>query len=152
MQKILLAAVIGGIVLAFCFLAVPRVVSAPKVQAAVATSSVPVVTKQVGSKAYDPVVMAAVAMEFGQDAPIMLKVAECESKYRQYNNDGTVFRGKVNTKDVGVFQVNEFYHRKVSLAAGFDIHTLKGNIAYARHLYDAQGIVPWTASKGCWDG
>lgn len=85
------------------------------------------------------------------DAPIMVDIAYCESKFRQFDKLGNVLRGVENSKDVGVFQVNEFYHLADSSRMGMDIHTLAGNIEYARHLYDTQGTRPWNWSKHCWE-
>lgn len=94
-------------------------------------------------------VSCKVAEEFGEDH-IMNKVAKCESRFRQYNTDGSVLRGEVNPKDVGIFQINERFHLKDSKRMGINIYTESGNIEYARILYEDQGLKPWTASKGCW--
>lgn len=85
------------------------------------------------------------------DAPIMVEVARCESRLKQYNSDGDVLRGHVNSKDVGVFQINEYYHLESSRQLGHDIYAIDGNIAYAKHLYDRNGTKDWKASKPCWD-
>jgi hypothetical protein len=85
------------------------------------------------------------------DVPdILKKIAWCESRNRQFNDDGTVFRGKINPQDSGKFQINEHYHLKSSIALGFDIYTLEGNTAYAEYLYTKQGTTPWNWSKDCW--
>jgi hypothetical protein len=85
------------------------------------------------------------------DAPIMIEIARCESRFRQFEEDGSVFRGKINPKDVGLFQVNEHYHLEASRKLGIDIHTAAGNIAYARILYKANGTRDWNWSKSCWN-
>lgn len=87
---------------------------------------------------------------FFADAPIMHKVAYCESRNKQFNADGTVHRGVVNSKDVGVFQINEKYHLKRSQKLGIDIYTVEGNMKYAKILYKESGTQPWSASKPCW--
>lgn len=84
------------------------------------------------------------------DAPIMVEIARCESRFRQLDAHGNVLRGEQNPLDVGVFQINEKYHLADSKKMGLDIHTLKGNIEYARYLYDNQGTKPWNWSKPCW--
>ena len=89
--------------------------------------------------------------EYFKDVPIMIDVAYCESKFNQLNPDGTVFRGKINASDVGVMQVNEMYHSQTAGQKGLDLHTLEGNLAYARFLYETQGTAPWNYSSGCWD-
>ncbi len=84
------------------------------------------------------------------DTPIMQKIAYCESRNRQFDTDGSVIRGVVNSKDVGIFQINEKYHLSDSQKMGMNIHSVEGNIKYAKHLYDTQGTRPWNSSKPCW--
>lgn len=84
------------------------------------------------------------------ETPILYRVAYCESRLRQFGDDGTPLRGKVNSADVGVMQINERYHLQSAKELGYDIHTLKGNLKYARHIYEEQGLQPWSASKDCW--
>lgn len=88
--------------------------------------------------------------EYFADLPIMVAISQCESHYRQFNNDGSVYRGKQNTKDVGVMQINEYYHLDTSEKLGFDIYTIEGNMAYARYLYEREGTAPWASSQPCW--
>lgn len=89
--------------------------------------------------------------EYFADIPLMVEISECESHYRQLNADGSVFRGKINTNDVGALQINETYHLKRSIKLGYDVHTLEGNMAYARLLYKEQGPQPWSSSYPCWN-
>jgi hypothetical protein len=93
-------------------------------------------------------IRAILEREFS-DAPIMVDIAFCESKFRQMK-DGSVLRGIQNSQDVGVLQVNEHYHLNSSIKMGLNIHTLEGNIKYSRYLYDNQGTKPWNWSKPCW--
>lgn len=90
-----------------------------------------------------------VRISFG-DAPILIEVAKCESRMRQFDKRGEVFRGEANPYDVGVMQINEFYHLDRSEKLGFNIHTVEGNLGYARLLYEKEGTKPWKASKACW--
>lgn len=84
------------------------------------------------------------------DTPIMQKIAYCESRNRQFDNDGSVIRGVVNSKDVGIFQINEKYHLSDSQKMGINIHTVDGNMKYAKYLYEKQGTRPWNSSRPCW--
>ena len=84
------------------------------------------------------------------DTPILIAIAQCESSFRQFNPDGTVVRGKVNSHDVGVMQINETYWLGKSKSLGDDIYTIEGNAAYAKYLYDNQGTDPWSSSSKCW--
>ncbi len=84
------------------------------------------------------------------DIPIMVDIAHCESRFRQYGSDGSVFRGEVNHEDIGVMQINEHYHLNTAQKMGLDIYTIQGNVAYARYLYDKEGTAPWASSQACW--
>lgn len=84
------------------------------------------------------------------DTPILIAIAECESNFRQFNPDGTVVRGKVDSHDVGVMQINETYWLDKSKSLGDDIYTAEGNAAYAKYLYAKQGTDPWNSSSKCW--
>ena len=90
------------------------------------------------------------ALEFGESS-IMLDIARCESGVRQFNVDGSILQGHINNKDIGIFQINEFYHLDRSMALGTDIYTIDGNISYASVLYEEQGTQPWNWSRGCWE-
>ncbi|MCA9367268.1 hypothetical protein KC887_03325 [Candidatus Kaiserbacteria bacterium] len=85
------------------------------------------------------------------DTPAMVAVAKCESNFRQFTDAGNVFRGGYNNQMIGVFQFYKSVHSTAALALGFDIAALDGNIGYAKHVYDTQGITPWNASKTCWE-
>jgi hypothetical protein len=88
--------------------------------------------------------------EYFADLPIMIDIARCESRFRHTDKYGNVLRGELTPKDVGVMQINEGYHLTDSKKLGFNIHTLEGNMAYARYLYEKQGARPWLASSHCW--
>lgn len=84
------------------------------------------------------------------DTPILFEIAKCESTMTHFNKDGQVIRGKVDRRDVGVMQINEGYHLEDAKKLGFDIHTVEGNVAYAKYLYKKFGSKPWSASSPCW--
>ena len=84
------------------------------------------------------------------DIPIMIQVAKCESHFRQLDSDGEIHRGVANPADVGVMQINEYYHLDMSVRENYDIYTVEGNTAYARQLYEDKGTQPWASSKACW--
>ena len=88
--------------------------------------------------------------EHFSDIPIMIAIAKCESRFRQLDRDGDVHRGAANNDDVGVMQINEFYHLDKAEEENYNIYTLQGNIAYARELYFKEGTGPWNSSKFCW--
>jgi len=84
------------------------------------------------------------------DVPIMIEIAKCESRFRQFDKNGDVLRGEKNRLDRGVMQINEFYHSESSDKLGFDIMTIEGNTAYARYLFEKFGVKPWSSSSKCW--
>lgn len=88
--------------------------------------------------------------EYYKDDPILAEVARCESQFRHLNEDGTILRGVVNNQDIGVMQINLYYHADTAEDMGHDLRSLEGNLAYARALYDKKGTQPWSASKPCW--
>jgi hypothetical protein len=88
--------------------------------------------------------------EYFTDTPLLAEIAKCESSFRQYDKDGEVLRGRVNGSDVGLMQVNEYYHGESAKKLGFDIYSVEGNLAYAKWLYNREGGQPWKASSPCW--
>ncbi len=88
--------------------------------------------------------------QYFSDAPIMIRIAQCESHFRQLDSYGNVRRGVVNNQDVGVMQINEFYHLDEAQKANYNIYTLEGNIAFARKIYEKEGTTPWNSSRPCW--
>jgi len=84
------------------------------------------------------------------DAPILIEVARCESEFRQFDAEGEVIRGRAVADDIGVMQINEFFHGETAKNMGIDIYTAQGNVAYAKYLYSKYGLRPWSASKPCW--
>lgn len=81
---------------------------------------------------------------------ILRRVAFCESTMRQFAEDGSVLKGKVDPRDTGLFQVNSYYHLETAKHKGIDIFTIEGNVDYAIDLYDREGLRPWNSSKPCW--
>ncbi len=88
--------------------------------------------------------------EYFKDNPELIAVAWCESRFRQVDANGEIHRGAVNSNDIGIMQVNLSYHAAEALKQNMDLYTLEGNMAYAKHLFDTQGLQPWSASKPCW--
>ncbi len=84
------------------------------------------------------------------DTPILIEIAKCESTLMHYNKSGGIVRGIVDKADIGVMQINERYHLETSLKLGYDIHSIEGNVAYAKYLYEKSGAQPWSASEPCW--
>jgi hypothetical protein len=90
------------------------------------------------------------AKVFFKDDPILVDIARCESNFRQLDENGKILRGTVNKADIGLMQINEYYHADRAESLGLDIKTLEGNMAYAKDLYDHEGSKPWISSSKCW--
>lgn len=100
--------------------------------------------------ASNPETLGAYVREYFADAPILADIAWCESRMRHLDKNGELLRGMVDSDDVGVMQINTRYHLEDSKELGLDVYSLKGNLEYARHLYEKQGTKPWLASSSCW--
>ena len=89
--------------------------------------------------------------EYFKDVPILAEIAKCESEFKHVGGNGEIIKGKVNRGDLGVMQINRYYHEKDASKLGLDLKTLRGNMAFARNLYDKYGTSPWQSSSGCWE-
>lgn len=92
----------------------------------------------------------AAVRSYFSDIPVMIQIARCESTFRHTLSDGTVLRGRVDSADTGVMQINTRYHGETAEKLGLDLTDLYENMAYARDLYERQGTRPWKASSPCW--
>ena len=99
----------------------------------------------------NPVTLESYVRAYFIETSILVEIARCESQFRQTDENGEVLRGKVNKSDVGIMQVNEFYHGEKAEDLGFDLRSIEGNLAYAKYLYEKEGTRPWNASKKCWN-
>jgi hypothetical protein len=132
--------------------ATPAVESAPIVEAASATVLAAAPEPEITIMPEKPIVtIEEYVKTYFRDTPVLAEIARCESQYRHYTTNGKLLRGRVVNEDVGVMQVNETYHLAASKKLGYDIHTLDGNLGYAKYLYDKQGVRPWASSAACWD-
>jgi hypothetical protein len=85
-----------------------------------------------------------------KDEPVLIAIAECESKFRHWERQGVVLKNNQGSSATGVMQILESVHKEPANVLGYDIEDLHGNMAYARHLYEQQGTTPWNASIHCW--
>jgi len=88
--------------------------------------------------------------KYFENYSIMAEVAKCESRFRHFKENGDIVRGEKNHADVGVMQINEYYHIDKADKLGLNIYTLEGNVEYAKYLFDKEGTTPWLASSKCW--
>ena len=84
------------------------------------------------------------------DIPALADVARCESQFRHTLANGSVLRGVVDPRDTGVMQINTYYHGETAKKLGLDLTNFVDNMAYARYLYEKQGLQPCSESNPCW--
>lgn len=84
------------------------------------------------------------------DAPIMVKVAHCEG-IKNGKLDNQAYNPTNGSGDTGIFQISEKYHGKEYRRLGFtNMGDFQQNLAYARILYERNGLSDWEASRHCW--
>jgi len=130
---------------------------AGQVNAATASATAPVDKGQAASsqtastsQATSTIDVEAYVRKAYADEPILVDIASCESAFRQFDQNGGIVRGKVNQSDIGVMQINEYYHADEAKKLGDDLYTLQGNVSFAKHLYEKYGTDPWASSEKCW--
>jgi len=86
----------------------------------------------------------------GIDAQLK-KICSCESGWQHYESDGiTVRRGKINTDDIGICQINQKHWSDEARRLGVNLFVEEDNIQMARWIYERYGTQPWNWSKECW--
>lgn len=102
-----------------------------------------IATSSVATATSTPFAVEKRVREYFVDVPVMIEIARCESKFRQFTDSGAVLRSQGM---IGVFQFFESVHIAPALKLGFDLETVEGNLKYARHVYTQSGSTPW---KSC---
>ncbi|HEY4511268.1 MAG TPA: hypothetical protein VJH55_00270 [Candidatus Paceibacterota bacterium] len=98
-----------------------------------------------------PHTLESYVREYFKNTPQLAHIAGCESTFKHLDKAGKIIRGRVNSSDVGVMQINEWYHLEQSKKLWIDIYTLEGNLEYAKLLYGKSGSAPWVSSSKCWN-
>ena len=101
-------------------------------------------------EATNPVTLETYVRQYFSDTPVLAEIARCESTFRHLNKNGKVLQGVVYKRDVGVMQINKYYHSDDAKKLGLDLHELDDNLAYAKWLFEKKGAKPWKASSKCW--
>jgi len=93
-----------------------------------------------------------VAIAYGYDPKLAIAIMKCEGEaYKtKGNNKNYDKQGNHWSTDIGLFQINNYYHDAAAKKLGIDIYTDQGNIVYAMYLMQHQGTKPWNASRQCW--
>lgn len=84
------------------------------------------------------------------DAPLMVRVAKCESGLVHRQN-GELIRNRKGSSARGVFQVLMRVHQPQMYKMGLNPERTDHYLAYVRYLYDQYGLKPWQASEHCWN-
>ncbi len=93
-------------------------------------------------------VVKEVSVEF--KAPIMDKIAHCESSGTHKKDGQVVFKANTNgTVDIGKYQINSIWNKQAT-KLGYDLTNEADNKAFAMYLYANYGTAPWSASAKCW--
>lgn len=93
----------------------------------------------------------AYVRDYFKDIPLLAEISKCESTFKQFDSNGRVIRGRVNSDDIGIMQINRYYHEEDAVKLGLDIYSIDGNLKYARWLYNKYGSDPWVHSSKCWN-
>jgi hypothetical protein len=104
-----------------------------------------------GAFFYSTSTVTATTVTVEAAAPILDRIAQCESHGQQLNPNGQVLLN-INTNgtvDIGIFQINSI-HEAEATKLGDDLFTEEGNTAYARFLYSNRGTGDWASSAKCW--
>jgi len=99
---------------------------------------------------------AEVIKEVPMKAPILEKIAKCESLTGHYAKNGQVaVRANAskthNSVDIGKYQINSYYWGAKATEMGLNLWDEKDNETFAIWLYGEKGSEPWSASKKCWN-
>jgi hypothetical protein len=85
-------------------------------------------------------------------APVLVRIAKCESGNNHYDKNGQVLMKTNDNKsvDVGVMQINSIWFKKAS-EMKLDLTKEVDNRKFAEYLYENYGTEPWVWSKPCWN-
>lgn len=84
-------------------------------------------------------------------APIMERIAKCESGNKHFDTNGQVLmRSNTNKSvDLGKFQINTVWFAKAT-ELGLDLNKEEDNEKMAYYIYHNFGTNPWYSSEHCW--
>jgi hypothetical protein len=93
-----------------------------------------------------------VIKEIEVEAPVLSRIAKCESGNNHYAKSGQVLVVGNNNKsvDVGKYQINAQIWGAKATELKLNIFIEKDNEEFAKYLYRTYGTEPWVWSKKCW--
>lgn len=91
-----------------------------------------------------------VIKEVEAPAPVMDRIAKCESNNSHYKNGQVLIKPNVNgTVDIGRYQVNSVWNKKAT-EMGLDLTKEADNKTFAMWIYKNRGTQDWYSSVNCW--
>lgn len=94
---------------------------------------------------------AEVIKEVEPKAPVLERIAKCESGNQHFKNGQVLVNGNKNgSVDVGRYQINSLWFSKAT-ELGLNLMVEKDNEIFARYLYKQYGSEPWIWTKSCWN-
>lgn len=87
------------------------------------------------------------------EAPVLDRIAKCESGGSHYAKSGQVLVVGNNNKsvDVGKYQINAQIWGAKATELKLNLFVEKDNEEFAKYLYRTHGTEPWVWSKKCWN-
>jgi hypothetical protein len=81
---------------------------------------------------------------------LVTAIAKCESGLRHFVGN-KVIRGHVNNLDIGLMQINLYWHEKEAKRLGYDLFDFVDNLRYGIYLIKTDGASRhYKASERCW--
>ena len=95
---------------------------------------------------------SSTAAKYGLDPVLVQKIIGCESQWKATNVHPNVRAGTTTpwSYDIGLLQINDYYHETEWEAQGLDMKNPKDNLEFGLKMMQQQGTQPWNASKNCW--
>jgi len=90
------------------------------------------------------------ASVYGQNGALARTIIKCESEMYGGAVNHNKIGGVIWSTDIGVWQINDYFHKDNALKMGLDIYDEWDNLEYGFILLKSEGTKPWYASKGCW--
>lgn len=85
------------------------------------------------------------------NAPVLERIAKCESGNMHYKNGQVVMRANTNnTVDIGRYQINTVWNAQATKLS-LDLTKEADNKKMAEWIYTNIGTGPWSASSHCWN-
>lgn len=84
------------------------------------------------------------------DEDLVKRIIKCESGFVKDALNINKRDGVAWSKDIGLGQINDYYHKETMIKLGLDIYTPKDNLAYMFILLKEDPLVHYKASSGCW--